>query len=35
MIAPYHGVTDYSAAEVLAVNPFAPADKPLRGFGGD
>jgi hypothetical protein len=34
MIAAYHGKTDYSAAELLAVNPFAPACKPLRGFGG-
>jgi hypothetical protein len=25
MIAAYHGKTDYSAAELLAVNPFAPA----------
>jgi hypothetical protein len=34
MIAAYHGKTDYSAAELLAVNPFAPACKPLRCFGG-
>jgi hypothetical protein len=25
MIAAYHGKADYSAAELLAVNPFAPA----------
>jgi hypothetical protein len=25
MIAAYHGMADCSAAEVLAVNPFAPA----------
>jgi len=34
MTAAYHGNADGSAAEVLAVNPFAPGRKPLRGFGG-
>jgi hypothetical protein len=34
MIAAYHGKADCCAAELLAVNPFAPAGKPLRGFGG-
>ena len=33
MIAAYHGKMDCSAAEILAVNPFAPC-KPLRGCGG-
>jgi hypothetical protein len=34
MIVAYHGKADCPAAEVLAVNPFAPAVQPLRGFGG-
>jgi hypothetical protein len=34
MIAAYHGKADGCAAGVLAVNPFAPRRKPLRGFGG-
>jgi hypothetical protein len=34
MIATYHGDADGSAAEVLAVNPFAPTAQPLCGFGG-
>jgi len=25
MIGAYHGTADYPAAEILAVNPFAPA----------
>ena len=37
MIAAYHGKADGSAAEVLAVNPFAPAAQTaarLRGYDG-
>jgi hypothetical protein len=35
MIAAYQGKTDYPAAELLAVNPFAPAVQTaarLRGY---
>ena len=34
MISTYHGNTDGSAAEVLAVNPLRLQRKPLCGFGG-
>ena len=35
MIAPIKGKVDCSAAELLAVNPFAPmAQTRCRGFGG-
>ena len=36
MIATYHGKADCSAAEVLAVNPFAPLQTAtrLRGYDG-
>jgi hypothetical protein len=34
MITAYHSMTDYAAAELLAVNPLHLWCKPLRGFGG-
>ena len=34
MTAAHHGKADGSAAEVLAINPFALRRKPLRGLAG-